>query len=134
MFKLILNSRFGEFFRFCIIGSINTFINYLTYLILLYFISSHYLLAGAIGFATGAVFGFFLNRKWAFKATHVPTKMITLYLLVNLISMGINVLVQFVVVHYLGINKAYSQIFGILITIFTNYIGVKVFVFKNSLR
>lgn len=121
-----------EFIRFCIVGLFNTCVNYGVYLVSMLALKTHYLIAGAIGFLSGAFVGFFLNRKWTFQAESTPTRLIILYLLVNLASLGINTLVQYCVVHLLSVPELYSQIFGIMITTITNFIGVKFFVFRKA--
>jgi len=54
-----------QFGRFAAVGVSNTVLSYATYAVLVS-IAVPYVLAGAIGFAVGAVNGYWLNRRWTF--------------------------------------------------------------------
>ena len=54
-----------EFFRFLLVGTLNTFISYLLYLVLLTFLS--YLPAYTITYCAGIILSYFLNVLFVFK-------------------------------------------------------------------
>lgn len=126
----MVNAEYKQFSRFCLVGVVNTAVNYVSYIVLLSFLSHYYLFAGAIGFLLGAVCGFFLNRHWTFgHLEFVSTAKLGGYLLVGVVSLLINVLVLYIGVVFIGIPKAYAQLCGIAVTTLTNYLGVRCFVF-----
>ena len=46
----MVNAEYKQFSRFCLVGVVNTAVNYVSYIVLLSFLSHYYLFAGAIGF------------------------------------------------------------------------------------
>ncbi len=119
-----------EFIRFCIVGVGNTSVNYLVYTFLLMIIHIHYLIAGVIGYLSGAVFGFIVNRKWTFKAK-ISNIYLAIYLMINVFSMLVNTLIQWIAVEKLHIMPELSQFCGIAVTTFVNYFFTKKFVFSK---
>lgn len=117
------------FLRFCMVGVINTLINYGLFLFLLNVLQWYYLLAGALGFLAGAVCGFFLNKKFTFQANISNTKIFH-YLLVNIFGLFLNMLVQYIMVDFFAISAHYSQLFGIIVTTFSNFLLAKRFVYQ----
>lgn len=132
MITTILSSRknLQEFIRFCTVGVGNTSVNYLIYAFLLMSLHFHYLVAGVIGYLSGAVFGFIVNRKWTFKV-EISNFYLIVYLLINVFSMLVNALIQWIVVEKLHIMVELSQICGIVATTFINYFLTKKLVFSK---
>ena len=64
-FSKIINQEFG---KFIMVGVLNTVINYGVFILLFIAFNLIYFVAGAIGFLSGSVSGFFLNRLWTFKS------------------------------------------------------------------
>lgn len=64
----------GHFTRFCVVGVVNTTLNYAVFYVLLVFVATPYLLAGVAGSISGAITGFFLNRSWTFRAGHTSIR------------------------------------------------------------
>lgn len=127
----ILKSRLvlREFLFFIAVGIINTIVNYSVYLLLLHVFKVHYMASGCVGFMSGAVLGYHLNRKYAFKTKFTKWQMF-FYFLVNFFSLGVNALVLYVVITCLGIWPTYAQLFGIAVTTLTNFSGCKLLVFN----
>ena len=123
---------FSQFIRFCAVGVINTTVNYTIYLSLLSF-HVYYLLAGIVGYLISAVVGFTINRLWTFKIK-VPHFYMFLYLLVNVFSMSVSILVQWFVVEKIHVKEEYSLFFAIIVTTFINYFLIKKLVFKHNTK
>jgi putative flippase GtrA len=76
-----------QFGRFLLVGLSNTALSLAAYAVLVD-VGLHYLPAGGIAFALGAVNGYFLNRHWTFgrpRASSAPLK----YLVVQLCGLGL---------------------------------------------
>ncbi len=56
-----------QFVKFGIVGVSNTLLAFAVYTVLLKVFGVWYVAASAIGFASGAVNGFLLNRRWTFR-------------------------------------------------------------------
>lgn len=119
-----------EFSRFAVVGGINTICNYGLFLVLLKIIGVHYLVAGACGFTFGAIIGFTLNRKWTFSSNIDYKRGIALYLAIQVICLGVHLSTQMLVTRFLGVSELLSQLAGILITTFLNFILIRCLVFK----
>ena len=72
MLSTYLTTRTPEvltyFLRFILIGILNTSINYWVYFILFYKCHIYFMLAGVIGFLSGGISGFIMNKTWTFKS------------------------------------------------------------------
>ena len=62
-----LEERFGQIFKFGIVGASNTVISYVVYAILVY-LGMHYLAANVIAYFAGVINSFIWNSKYVFKA------------------------------------------------------------------
>ena len=121
-----------QFLRFCLVGLLNTAINYGVFLALLSYHIMPVLVAGAIGFSSGALSGFFLNRAWTFAGTSTGTVSgMKGYMLVQVISFAAHTSVQKVAL-MLGSAPEFSQLFGIVVSTFVNFTLLKWLVFKPA--
>ena len=112
------------------VGIINTVINYGVYILLFITYKVFYFVAGAIGFLSGAVSGFFLNRLWTFKS-NVPIKAGFLkYFMIQLFCLGAHITTQISVTEIIGVPAIFSQLVGITVTTFLNYFMIRAIVFK----
>ena len=75
-----------EFARFALVGVSNTVLSYVVYSVLVA-LSVPYPVAGAAGFAAGAVNGYRLNRRWTFKLAASPSLQAR-YVAVQLAGLG----------------------------------------------
>ena len=57
------------FLIFCSIGAFNTLVNYGVFLFSLHYVGLQFSIAGMIGFLSGAITGFILNRKLTFNSS-----------------------------------------------------------------
>ncbi len=76
----------AQFARFVTVGASNTALSFAAYTVLL-LAGLPYLLAGALGFAAGAVNGYVLNRRWTFRAAD-STRARARYLAVQICGLG----------------------------------------------
>jgi len=81
-----VSSSARQFGRFAVVGVSNTVLSYVAYAALVT-ISVPYAVAGAIGFAVGAVNGYRLNRRWTFESAD-STESRLRYLAVQLAGLG----------------------------------------------
>ena len=56
-----------HFIKFCMVGGVSTIINYSMFFGCYHYIGSHYLLSSAVGFCSGVIVGYVLNKIWTFK-------------------------------------------------------------------
>ena len=118
------------FIRFCIVGILNTSVNYLVFLIFFRLLDIPYLLAGITGFLSGAVTGFFLNRSWTFQANHLRIGSGLLrYFLVQIVSLLGHTLTLYILTEYFYIIAELSQLFAIATSTLINFFLSRKYVF-----
>ena len=135
MKKSILNKRGSgiQFLKFSLIGFLNTSLHYGIFFILLRFQGIHYLVASTIGYCVGMINSFILNKKWTFRTTEVRKDIeFVKFVLVNLAALLVNIgsLKYFVCI--VDIRPEFGQIFGISLSMTTNFLGNKFWTFSHS--
>jgi putative flippase GtrA len=121
----------NTFIKFCLIGVINTLINYSVFILFLLFLNINYIVAGIIGFITAALFAFFLNRRWSFRNTENNSRGFTIYLLLQICCFIIHLLVQYISINVFQVSQVYSPFPAIFITLFVNYNVCRNYVFSK---
>jgi len=129
--KILPNDVLKQFKTFCIVGILNTVINYIVFYISLE-LHVDYKIAGILGFLAGGINGFFLNRNITFNSTVSFKKGAILYFLVQIISLSGHVITQLFVVEVLHFSQVYSQFFGIVTSMILNFTLLKLVVFKSD--
>ena len=120
-----------KFFKFLAIGVINTTINYFLFALLYLILDWHYLISGTVGFLSGAVSGYILNRRISFKSKVKFTKGGIKYLLIQVTCLSLHISIQYFSVSFLGIMEIHSQIIGIIFTTLLNFFLINKFVFST---
>lgn len=121
---------FRQFFRFCVIGVVNTTVNYLVFYLCLELLSIHYTLAGGAGFLSGGVVGFFFNRSWTFQSSVSASRGLSIYMAIMGFSLICHSGVQWLAVQA-GVAEVYSQLFGIAVTTVLNFFLTRRFAFSD---
>jgi len=124
----------GQFARFCVVGATATAINYLTFYFVLRVLTLHYLIAGATGFVFAAVPAFLLNRRWTFGSSVHVWRGMTVYIAINVFTLGCHATTQWFVTEIIGVPEIFSQIFGIAVTTPINFTLTRWLVFGRSAR
>jgi len=121
----------NSFITFCLVGVINSLINYSIYILLLLFFNLNYIIAGIFGFLTAVLFAFFLNRRWSFRHTNNISRGFTVYLLLQVCCFIIHILVQYISINFFQVPEIYSPFPAIFITAVFNYTICKHYVFSK---
>lgn len=128
---LLKNKISVEFYKFIVVGVWSTIINYGVFYILLELLNINYLISSAIGFIAGVFAGYGFNRKWTFRVEKEgkPTEIIKYYT-VYIVSLILSLLFLKIIVDVIGIDPKIANILAIGLTTCTNFIGIKIVVFK----
>jgi glycosyltransferase involved in cell wall biosynthesis len=122
----------GQLIRFTVSGAITNAINYLTFLTMLRIIVVNYISASILGFLTGLIVGFFMNRNYTFGIAAGRTGLqATKFLLVNILSLILNVLTIYMIVEKIGISPEFGQIMAMIVSASVNFGGMKFWVFSE---
>jgi putative flippase GtrA len=134
-----------QFSKFVIVGIINTGIDFAILNLLIFTTGKssgiYYPIFKSISFTAAVINSYFMNKYWTF-ASHGNAKAgeFFKFLIVNLIGLGINVGAASYVVNVIGAPIGFSPVLwanigavsAVIITLFWNFFGMKVFVFKKE--
>lgn len=126
-FKII----FKQFFKFGIVGVINTLSSWLFYYSLL-FLNVHYIFSTTIGYMLSSIIGFILNKYWVFKNKNRVSSSLIKYIITYGSSYLLNVGLMYLFVDILNISDKISPIIVLFFTVPYNYIFSKLWVFKSA--
>jgi len=132
MLDLLKNKIGIQFYKFIVTGIISTLANYSIFYLLLDFLRVNYLISSASGFLFGMIIGYFLNRNWSFqiqKKTNIEE--IMKYFFVYVFSLIISLIFLKIMVDIVKINIKLANFFALILTTCTNFIGIKIIVFKD---
>ena len=120
-------------YKFGIVGILSTVFNYGVFAFLYKIVSIHYILSSIIGYISGLLLGYQLNKNWTFidqldKSKSYIVDYITVYA-ISLVSSQVFLLF---LVEILLINPLYANILGIALSTVINFFGTNFFVFKKT--
>ena len=124
---------FKQFFKFGLVGVVNTLINYFIYAILTY-LGLFYLFSNVIAFAISMVNAFYWNNKHVFKENRENRKAINsvFRMVVSYAFSGLVVssALLYIFVDMLKISEYIAPFLGLCITVPLNFVLNKFWVFK----
>lgn len=120
-----------QFYKFVLIGLESTILNYLIFIVLLYFFSVNYLISAGSGFVSGVFLGYVFNKIYTFGSKRKHTIAFPIYLLVYSFSLTFTLLSLTILVEFLGLIPIISNLMVLPITASINFFGVKILAFKN---
>jgi len=122
-----------QFIRFALVGVLNSAIQYLIFLFLYSLIGTQYLLASIIGYIAGMINSYILNRRWTFGSR--SQKLLTelgRFVAVNLISLGVNLGLLFLLVSTGVMAPQWAQVLAIAGSTLVNFVLNKFWTFARS--
>ena len=124
-----------EIMSFCIIGIISTIINYSSFCFFLEVLKAPYIFSSWAGYLIGLFIGFLLNVNYTFNfrnnlSINLLVKYIFIYIISLILSTGLLVLLT----ELFKLDPKVSNIFAIIQSTFTNFLGCKFYVFNNTVK
>ena len=132
-FKKIITTGI-QFLKFGIVGLLNTLITLSIIFILMKLLHVSYRISNIIGYIFGLSNSFIWNKFWTFKSKIFSAREIILFLLVFLVSFGLQFLILNLLVEIIHINEDLSQIFAMIFYTIINFFGNKYITIKNRER
>lgn len=129
--KQLSQQSIRAFVKFCMVGAGSTLLSYTVFYVLYSKCTMYYLLSSVIGYVSGLIFGYFLNKLWTFNVKKNSILLAVKYVSIYMVSLGLSMLFLYVLVEYARVNPLLSNVFVIMVSTFTNFFGVKLFVFKK---
>lgn len=125
-----------EVVKFGLTGVCSTLFNYGIFYVSFKKLDFHYLAASAVGYCSGLVFSYTVNRLWTFRSDKAAVgyrkKEFALFLLAYLGSLILNLTALKIGVTFFHLDPALANIAALGISAVCNFIGLKLFVFKKK--
>lgn len=124
-----------QFIKFGLVGVLNTAVDWTVFFSLTQWVAwfhAHILVANAIAFVCAFTCSYTLNRKWTFQSNDPRMKrQLTVFLLVNLVGLGISETVVGVV-HALTESRLLSKFLAVALALFWNFFAGRKWAFKGG--
>ena len=119
------------FLRFLIVGAFASIINLLCFYILFYKFNIFETLAYSTSYIMGVALGYFFNKRWSFNYKNSSNKdLFSKYLVVYTFNLFLGMGFFELLLKTSNIEEIFIQSVVIIITAISNYLGLKIFVFK----
>lgn len=130
MKKLII-----QFFKFGIVGAINTINSWIIYYILLFF-NVQYLIANTVSYFCSTLIGYLLNKVWVFKKNENSDKKdktsLIKYYVVYISSYFLNMVCMYFFVDILNVSDKIAPILVLFVTVPYNFVFSRLWVFTEK--
>ena len=124
--------KYEEIINYLIFGVLTTLVSILSYAFFTRFINLDYVLSNILSWILSVTFAFFTNLKYVFKTSSSNNvKDMFKFYLSRLTSLGIELVIMYILVTLLSLNDMISKIIVQFIVIVLNYVLSKLFVFKK---
>jgi putative flippase GtrA len=121
-----------QFTKFSLVGLLNTAIHYGVFFCLYRFMGVHHLIASGIGFCFAVTNSYLINKYWTFKSRASDVRReFTKFLIVNLLSLSVNLASMAILVELLSIHPPIAQFVAIGFTLLVNFLGNKFWTFRK---
>lgn len=131
--RLLQSEIIRQFVKFCLVGVLNTLIDFGVYLFFSRLIGLYFLLANFISVIVAMTFSFFLNKYWTFANREKKIKSQYLkFALVNLVYFLLYNLIFFSLVNYLHVYDLLAKVGAIIIGLFWNFLANKFWTFSTT--
>lgn len=119
--------------NYVIFATLTTVLNVLTYLLCYNFVVSNILISNIVAYTVSITASFFMNKKYVFKNdSNSYAKQMLFYLIVKLISFGLDSLVLYILKDILNWSNFWAKLISNASTTFSNYFLNNSWVFKNN--
>lgn len=130
---ILSNKILRQFIKFCLVGLVNTLIDYLVYLGLTRGLGLYFLYANIIAILVAMSFSFVFNKYWTFRNYHTDIKgQYIKFFLVNLVYFFLNNAVVYSLVVYLAVFDLIAKIAAIIVGLGWNFLANRYWTFKHK--
>lgn len=125
----------GQFFKFAIVGILNTIITVTLFFLLYKLCNIYYIFSTILAYSAGILNSYLWNKYWTFriKKSSIVRELLK-FLTINLIGLGLNTILMILFVEILKTEKILAQIFTVGFVMILNFLGSKFWVFKKIKR
>lgn len=122
-----------QFLKFSVVGFLGTIINIGFLYLFTEFFNFFYLISATFSFIISVFNNYLLNKVWTFKDGLKRGLLVkgTKFFFVSFVSLIVNLFFLYLFTNVLGMYYLLSQVFAILISLFINFFGNKLWTFKK---
>lgn len=130
--------EFAKIIKFGITGGLNTAVDVAIYFILFKAFGISKFVAQPIGYIAGTLNSYIINRKWTFNTqSKFFSRVFIKFIIVNLIALTVGQIVLLACADLFGLDgtnfkEALSKLIVVFFTISINFMGSRLWVFKNK--
>ena len=118
-----------KFIKFNAVGILNTAIDFVIFTVLVKLGLDAYV-SQVISYSAGVLNSYIWNSRWTFKEKGVTARRVVLFIVVNLVSLGISTGVIALCTQQFGLSEILSKVISLPFSIGVNFLGNRLFVFK----
>ncbi len=128
----IIKDNYKRFLRFCVVGVINTSIDFVMFSLLYYWLHYPVLMAHAMGYAIAVTNSFCWNFLWTFRSEsdRHPVRLTIAFFSVQLCVLGVSCVLLWILKVYMPVLLAKLMVVGV--TMFLSYFGNLKLVFTKQ--
>jgi len=132
MIKRLFNIFFSRsFFLYLIFGGLATLIDWSSFALATYSAGLSYLISVIISFSLGSITNFYLNKRLNFKNEYKKWYyQFIVYLIIALLGLSITLVLMWLLVDNLFIEKMFARIITTAIVLIYNFLGHKYITFR----
>lgn len=120
--RVLFHPLVGQFFIFCIIGTLNTVLDFFLYYVFTRLLDIYFIVANIISFALVSLMSFFLNKRWTFRdQNHRIHLQYMKFLTVVTLGLLLNTSLLYVFVRWLHISDLVAKAFAVGVVLFWNF-------------
>lgn len=126
---------FKKMIRFSLVGASNTLLDFLMFTIFHEAFGAGYMISQVIGYSTGIVNSFILNKKWTFEDKSPgkkAAKKLIQFISVNLITLGITLIFMNLLVKTANVNVYAAKVIVTFIAQISNFLIYKLWIFNDG--
>lgn len=131
----LMYTKYKRLLRFAVVGCINTGVDFLTFTLLHGAFQTDKLICQLAGYSMGVANSFILNKLWTFESHNSKYESsweLLRFIIVNAVSLGVSLLGLQILNGNLKINVYISKVIVTVLAQAVNYLGYKLWVFKNK--
>jgi len=124
---------YRQFIKFCIIGAVNTIIDYSIYLLLNRVFGLYFLYANIIAIIVAMTSSFIFNKYWTFRNNEKKIRSQSIkFIIVNIIYFFLNNFIVFALANYLAVYDILAKITATIVGLFWNFVANRYWTFRKT--
>ena len=117
----------GHFLGFVLAGGVATVVNYAVFLGLLS-LGTNYLISSALGYASGILISYGINKAWVFRESESRKSQFGRYFVAYMLALGAQLVLLWALVS-LGLQPEIANALAIVVVVILNFFVIRKFVF-----